>query len=46
MVEFAVKLPGGNDGKPVWLSIDSKFPKEDYELLLQAYGHGDATQIE
>lgn len=46
MVEFAVKLPGSNDGKPVWLPIDSKFPKEDYELLLQAYDHGDATQIE
>ncbi len=51
MVEFAVKLPGisvGTNGtaSAVWLPIDSKFPKEDYELLLQAYDHGDATLIE
>lgn len=45
MVEFAVKLPGNND-KPLWLPIDSKFPKEDFELLLQAYDHGDAAHIE
>lgn len=44
LVEFAVKLPG-ND-KPLWLPIDSKFPKEDFELLAQAYEHGDAAQIE
>lgn len=38
MVEFAVKLPGKEDKeKTVWLPIDSKFPKEDFELLLEAY---------
>ena len=45
MVEFAVKLPGNKDAA-VWLPVDSKFPKEDFELLLDAYDHGDATQIE
>ena len=41
LVEFAVKLPGTQD-KTLWLPIDSKFPKEDFELLLQAYDHGDS----
>lgn len=34
-VEFAVKLPGAGD-HPVWLPIDAKFPREDYERLLDA----------
>ncbi|KAA2239966.1 DNA recombination protein RmuC [Chitinophaga agrisoli] len=37
LVEFAVKLPGKEDKQPLWLPIDSKFPKEDFELLLEAY---------
>ncbi|MBO9200678.1 MULTISPECIES: DNA recombination protein RmuC [Niastella] len=38
LVEFAVKLPGrGDKDKPMWLPIDSKFPKEDFEALLDAY---------
>ena len=45
IVEFAVKLPGNKD-KTLWLPIDSKFPKEDFEWLMQAYEHGDAAQIE
>ena len=45
LVEFAVKLPGTAD-KTLWLPIDSKFPKEDFELLLQAYDVADATGIE
>lgn len=37
-VEFAVKLPGkSSDDKPVLLPIDSKFPNEDYQRLLDAY---------
>ena len=38
VVEFAVKLPGkdGNEGQPVWLPMDSKFPRENYERLLDA----------
>lgn len=34
-VEFALRLPG-KDEKVVWLPIDAKFPKEDYERLLEA----------
>jgi DNA recombination protein RmuC len=45
MVEFALKLPGKND-RPVWLPIDSKFPKEDFELLMDAYDSGTAEMIE
>lgn len=37
VVDFAIKLPGkGEDGAPVWLPIDAKFPNEDYERLLEA----------
>ncbi len=40
-VEFAVKLPGADpDGKPVLLPIDSKFPIEDYQRLIDAYDSG------
>lgn len=47
MVEFAVKLPGKeNKDKPVWLPIDSKFPKEDFELLMEAYEQAVPELIE
>ena len=39
-VEFAIRLPGLQD-KGVWLPIDAKFPKEDYERLLIAQDAGD-----
>jgi len=46
-VEFAVKLPGRSDAGPsVWLPIDAKFPKEDYERLVLASEKGDATEAE
>tara|TARA_B100001778_G_C18594216_1_gene633787 strand:- start:616 stop:1806 length:1191 start_codon:yes stop_codon:yes gene_type:complete len=47
-VEFAIKLPGldGDINNPVWLPIDCKFPKEDYERLLDAYDEGDKKIIE
>ncbi len=36
-VEFAIKLPGQSDaGMPVWMPIDAKFPKEQYERLIAA----------
>jgi DNA recombination protein RmuC len=45
-VEFAIKLPGRNgDGTHVWLPIDAKFPKEDYEKLLAAIDRQDAERI-
>lgn len=47
-VEFAIKLPGRDesDGKQVWLPIDAKFPKEDYERLVDAAERGDAPAVE
>jgi DNA recombination protein RmuC len=45
MVEFAIKMPGRND-TTVWLPIDSKFPKEDFEHLMNAYDLGNAEVIE
>ncbi len=41
-VEFAIKLPGQQD-TPVWLPIDAKFPREDYERLLDAQEKADAA---
>jgi DNA recombination protein RmuC len=47
LVEFAIKMPhGDNLQKTLWLPVDSKFPKEDYELLVDAYEHGDIAKIE
>lgn len=46
-VEFAISLPGaGEDDKPVWLPIDSKFPLEDYQRLVEASEAGDKNAIE
>ncbi len=46
-VDFAVRLPGrGDDGAPVWLPIDAKFPNEDYERLLDAQQRADAPAVE
>jgi DNA recombination protein RmuC len=45
-VEFAIKLPGVvDDGPPVWLPIDAKFPKEQYERLVEAADHADADGV-
>ena len=44
-VEFAIKLPG-KDEEAVWLPIDAKFPKEDYEKLVDAQDAGDTEAIE
>jgi DNA recombination protein RmuC len=47
MVEFAVKLPGRDKKENmVWLPVDSKFPTEDYQLLLDAYEQGNLQGIE
>jgi DNA recombination protein RmuC len=46
-VEFAIRLPGQrDDGKPLWLPIDAKFPREDYERLLEAQEHADLPAME
>jgi DNA recombination protein RmuC len=40
-VEFAVRFPGSSGDVPVWLPIDAKFPREDYERLLDAQERAD-----
>jgi DNA recombination protein RmuC len=41
-VEYTIKLPGrNNDSSPVLLPIDSKFPNEDYQRLIEAYENVD-----
>ncbi|TPW21621.1 MAG: DNA recombination protein RmuC [Elusimicrobia bacterium] len=44
-VEFAVRLPGP-DGEPVFLPVDSKLPREDYERLVAAQEKGDLAAVE
>ncbi len=47
VVDFAIRLPGRSDnGAPLWLPIDAKFPNEDYERLLDAQGRADAVAAE
>jgi DNA recombination protein RmuC len=47
-VEFAIKLPGPDDDREriVWLPIDSKFPQEDYQRLVDAQEAADKEQAE
>ena len=46
-VEFAIKLPGKDNGKDVvYLPIDAKVPKDVYEQYMDAYEEGDTTRIE
>src|SRR5471030_1699089 len=55
-VEFAIKLPGRHDAPgqsgsnavatPVWLPIDAKFPREDYERLIDAQDRADVVAVE
>ncbi len=46
-VDFAIKLPGrSDDGATVWLPIDAKFPREDYERLLDAQDRADVVGAE
>jgi DNA recombination protein RmuC len=46
-VDFAVRFPGRSaDGAPVWLPIDAKFPRDDYERLLDAHDRADHAAID
>ncbi|MEO7547675.1 MAG: DNA recombination protein RmuC, partial [Ramlibacter sp.] len=41
-VDFAIRFPGrSDDGTPVWLPVDAKFPRDDYERLLDAQDRAD-----
>src|SRR5882724_10894752 len=45
-VDYAIKLPGDENGAPVWLPIDAKFPTEDYQRLIAAQEKGDLPSID
>lgn len=45
-VDFAIRLPGREGEKSVWLPIDAKFPREDYDNLLEAQQRADVTAVE
>jgi len=46
-VEFAIKLPGRDPGEgQIWLPIDAKFPKEDYERLVDAADRANPEAVE
>jgi DNA recombination protein RmuC len=46
-VDFAIRLPGRRvDGAPMWLPIDCKFPRDDYERLLDAHERADREMVE
>lgn len=47
LVEFAIKLPGNSeDGTPMWLPVDAKFPQDMYVKLQDAYDTGDAVLVD
>jgi DNA recombination protein RmuC len=45
-VEFAIKLPGDENGAPVWLPVDAKFPMEHYDRLAAAQEKADPAAVE
>jgi DNA recombination protein RmuC len=45
LVEFAIRLPGQRDEHPVWLPIDSKYPVEHYQRLMDAQDSADKAAI-
>jgi len=47
IVEYAIRLPGpaDNPDTPVWLPIDSKFPQEDYQRLVDAAEAADSQAV-
>jgi DNA recombination protein RmuC len=46
-VEVAIKLPGNNGGvSAVWLPVDSKFPLDVYQRLVDADVRGDLAAVE
>ena len=44
-VEFAIRMPGNSEDDEVYLPIDSKFPLQDYENLLNSVETGDLKSI-
>ncbi len=44
-VEFAVKLPGAEQGEHIYLPIDSKFPGDTFAAVQEAYASGSPEEI-
>ena len=44
-VEYAIKLPGSEKNKHIWLPIDAKFPLEDYQKLQIAQESANLEEI-
>ena len=44
-VEFAIKLPGRSESEPVWLPIDAKFPREQYDRMQDAQDAADPEAL-
>ena len=45
-VDYAIRFPGRGGSEPVWMPIDCKFPREDYERLVEAHERADAAAVE
>lgn len=45
-VEYAIRMPGGENNEPVLLPVDSKFPLDRYSALCEAYEAGDKAAID
>jgi DNA recombination protein RmuC len=45
LVEFAIRLPGKHEEHPIWLPIDSKYPVEHYQRLMDAQDAMDKAAI-
>lgn len=45
LVEFAIRLPGKQEEHPIWLPIDSKYPVEHYQRLMDAFDAMDKGMI-
>jgi len=45
VVEFAVKFPGSS-GDTVWVPIDSKFPQDTYDHLIEAYESSEKERVD
>lgn len=46
LVEFAIRLPGRSNEAPVWLPVDSKYPVEHYQRLMDAQESADKAAIQ
>ncbi len=45
-VEYAIRLPGDQEGQCVYLPIDAKFPSDTYARLVDAYDTGNPMEVE